>query len=43
MISGLLNDYSQTTPQRMQALAAKYLASEPIEIAIVPEGTELAE
>ena len=43
VISGLLNDYSQTTPQRMQALAAKYLASEPIEIAIVPEGTELAE
>ncbi|GAB5350012.1 M16 family metallopeptidase [Alteriqipengyuania sp. 357] len=43
-IGSLLDDYSQTTPERMQALAAKYLASrEPLEIAIVPEGTDLPE
>ncbi|RDS76144.1 insulinase family protein [Alteriqipengyuania lutimaris] len=42
-IVSLLDDYSQTTPERMQALAAKYLASrEPLEIAIVPEGSDLA-
>ena len=42
MIGSLLSDYSETTPERMQALAAKYLASrEPLEIAIVPEGTQV--
>lgn len=38
-IGSLLDDYSVTTPERMQALAARYLGSrEPLEIAIVPEG-----
>lgn len=42
VIGSLLSDYSETTPERMQALAAKYLASrEPLEIAIVPEGTQV--
>ena len=42
VIRSLLDDYSVTTPERMKALAAKYLASrEPLEIAIVPEGTQV--
>ena len=42
VIASLLDDYSLTTPGRMQALAAKYLASRaPLEIAIVPEGTQV--
>lgn len=41
-IGSLLDDYSETTPERMQALAMKYLGSrEPLEIAIVPEGTQV--
>ncbi|NCP20037.1 MAG: insulinase family protein [Erythrobacter sp.] len=42
VLRSLLDDYSVTTPERMKALAAKYLASrEPLEIAIVPEGTQV--
>ena len=42
VIGSLLDDYSQSTPERMQALAAKYLgARAPLEIAIVPEGTQV--
>ena len=42
MIGSLLDDYSVTTPERMQALAAKYLGSrKPLEIAIVPEGAKV--
>ena len=42
VIGSLLDDYSQSTPERMQALAAKYLgAREPLEVAIVPEGTQV--
>ena len=44
VIRTLLDDYSMTTPDRMKALAAKYLeAREPLEIAIIPEGTDLPE
>ncbi len=44
VLGSLLEDYSVTTPEAMKALAAEYLASrEPFEIAIVPEGTELAQ
>jgi zinc protease len=40
----LLQDYSQTSPQAMQALAAKYLAgTSPLRLAIIPEGQTLAE
>ncbi len=39
----LLTDYSVTTPERMQALAQKYLASrEGWKLAVIPEGQELA-
>ena len=39
----LLRDYTQTTPERMKALAAKFLASRKgYQIAILPEGQELA-
>lgn len=44
VIRTLLDDYSMTTPDRMKALAAKYLeARKPLEIAIIPEGTDLPE
>lgn len=38
----LLNDYSRTTPQAMQALAAKYLSGQPWRLAVIPEGQQLA-
>ncbi|MFZ1742103.1 MAG: insulinase family protein, partial [Pontixanthobacter sp.] len=39
----LLTDYSETTPEKMQALARKYLASRPgWRMAIIPEGQKLA-
>jgi len=39
----LMSDYSITTPERMQALAQKYLAShEGWRLAVIPEGQELA-
>ena len=42
VIRTLLDDYSVTTPDRIKALAAKYLeVREPLEIAIIPEGTDL--
>lgn len=43
MIRSLLNDYSQTTPEAMQALARRYLAARPgYRLAVIPEGQELA-
>ena len=42
-LESLGSDYSVTTPQRMQALAQRYLASRPgWQMAIIPEGQELA-
>ncbi|MGB7325660.1 MAG: insulinase family protein, partial [Rubripirellula sp.] len=39
----LATDYSVTTPEQMQALAKRYLASRPgWQMAIIPEGQELA-
>jgi len=44
MLRTLLSDYSQTTPEAMQALAARYLAGvSPFRLAIIPEGQTLAE
>jgi len=44
MLRSLLPDYSQTTPQAMQALAEKYLVKgSPFRLAIIPEGQTLAE
>ncbi len=41
-LRSLRSDYSETTPERMQALAARYLASRPgWRMAIIPEGQEL--
>ncbi len=43
LVRSLLVDYSQTTPERMQALAAKYLAARPgYRAAFIPQGTQLA-
>jgi zinc protease len=43
-LRSLLQDYSQTTPQAMQALAARYLAGgAAFRLAIIPEGQSLAE
>ncbi|GGD95170.1 peptidase M16 [Tsuneonella deserti] len=42
LLRSLLNDYTQTTPQKMQALAAKYLAKQPFRLAVIPEGQQLA-
>ena len=43
LIRSLLNDYSQTTPEAMQALARRYLASRPgWQLAVIPEGQTLA-
>ncbi|MXO73661.1 insulinase family protein [Altererythrobacter aerius] len=40
----LLADYSETTPQAMQALAAKYLAGNaPMRLAVIPQGQALAQ
>jgi len=39
----LLGDYTQTTPQRMQALAAQYLGRDKAwKLAVIPEGQTLA-
>jgi zinc protease len=43
MIRSLLRDYTETTPQAMQALARRYLASRPAwRLAVIPEGQKLA-
>lgn len=43
LLRSLLVDYTQTTPQAMQALAAKYFGSQPgWRLAVIPEGQELA-
>ncbi|WP_170002129.1 M16 family metallopeptidase [Pseudopontixanthobacter vadosimaris] len=43
MLRTLLNDYSQTTPERMQDLARRYLASRPgWRVAVIPKGQELS-
>ena len=43
LLRSLLNDYSQTTPEAMQALAQRYLASRPgWQLAVIPEGQTLA-
>ncbi|MFM7348178.1 MAG: M16 family metallopeptidase, partial [Erythrobacter sp.] len=42
-LRSLLQDYSQTTPQAMQALAARYLAGgTAFRMAVIPEGQTLA-
>lgn len=44
VIRSLLADYTQTTPEEMQALAAKYLTARPgYRLAIIPEGQQLAQ
>ncbi|MGX7952229.1 M16 family metallopeptidase [Tsuneonella sp. HG249] len=43
LLRSLLIDYTQTTPEAMQALARKYLLGrEPFKLAIIPEGQQLA-
>lgn len=43
VIRTLLADYTQTTPEEMQALAKRYLTARPgYRVAIIPEGQELA-
>lgn len=43
LIRSILADYTQTTPEAMQALARKYLASRPgWRLAVIPEGQTLA-
>jgi len=42
LVRSLLNDYTVTTPEAMQALARKYLAVRPgFRLAVIPEGQEL--
>lgn len=42
-LRSLLADYSRTTPQAMQALAAKYFGkAQPWQLAVIPEGQDLA-
>ena len=44
LLRSLLSDYSQTSPDIMQFLANRYFASgAPLELAVIPEGQELAE
>lgn len=44
LLRSLLSDYSQTSPQIMQFLADRYFGSvEPLKLAVIPEGQELAE
>lgn len=44
LLRSLLADYSQTSPDIMQFLASRYFASAvPLELAVIPEGQELAE
>ena len=43
LLRTLLIDYTQTTPEAMQALASKYLtAREPFRLAVIPDGQKLA-
>lgn len=43
LLRSLLNDYTETTPEAMQALAAKYFGGQPgWRLAVIPEGQELA-
>jgi len=43
LLRSLLNDYSRTTPQAMQALAQKYFGGrEGWRLAVIPEGQALA-
>ena len=43
LLRSLLTDYTRTTPQAMQALAAKYLAARPpFRLAVIPQGQQLA-
>ena len=43
LLRSLLSDYTQTTPEAMQALAQRYLAARPgWRLAVIPEGQELA-
>lgn len=43
LLRSLLNDYTQTTPDAMQALARRYLAARPgWRLAVIPEGQTLA-
>lgn len=42
LVRSLLNDYTVTTPQKMQQLAQRYLASRPgFRLAVIPEGQDL--
>lgn len=42
-LRSILTDYSETTPEAMQALAARYLSQEtPFRLAVIPEGQALA-
>ena len=42
LVRSLLNDYTVTTPQAMQALAQKYFAGRPgFRLAVIPQGQEL--
>ena len=44
LLRSLLADYSQTSPDIMQFLASRYFAgADPLELAVIPEGQELAE
>jgi zinc protease len=44
VIRTLLSDYTDITPQELQALAARFLAARPgYRLAIIPEGQELAQ
>lgn len=43
LLRSLLADYSRTSPQAMQALAARYLNGKaPVRIAVIPQGQSLA-
>lgn len=43
LLRSLLNDYTQTTPEAMQALAGKYFRSQPgWRLAVIPAGQDLA-
>ncbi|WP_374405069.1 M16 family metallopeptidase [Pelagerythrobacter sp.] len=43
LVRSLLNDYTVTTPQAMQALAQKYFGGRPgFRLAVIPQGQELA-
>ena len=42
LLRSLLADYSRTSPQIMQFLADRYFGREPLRLAVIPEGQELA-